>query len=103
MATLVPMEQRTLPRTLMGRRPAHEEMNLRKGYISTRQLSDLTGVSMRLLDYWLKSEIIVPHHVEGDEGHGKGSRRVFREDVAVPQVYRISRAVAACPYGHKSK
>ena len=86
-----------------GRRPANEEMKLRKGEISTRQLSDITGVSMKMLGNWIKSEIIVPHRIEGDQSHGKGSRRVFREEVAVQQVSRVSRAVAACPYNHKTK
>ncbi|KKK54006.1 hypothetical protein LCGC14_3089090, partial [marine sediment metagenome] len=47
-----------------------EEMKLRKGDISTRQLSGISGVSMRTLDTWVKAGFITTAYVDGE---GKGS------------------------------
>lgn len=85
--------------TNSGRRPAHVEMNLQRGEVSSRQLSDLTGVSMRTLDWWAKSGILVPAR---QDGKGKGSRRVYRETVAVDDVKHLVLAIRACPYEHKT-
>ncbi len=81
-----------------GRKPAHEEMKLRKGDISTRQLSGISGVSMRTLDTWVKAGFITTAYVDGE---GKGSRRVFKKTVAVHEVTSLIEAMQACPYEHK--
>lgn len=81
-----------------GRRPAHEEMKLKRGLISTRQLSGITGVSMGTLDKWTIAGFITVDYVDGE---GKGSRRVFRESLAVDEVRAVVRGVRACPYEHK--
>jgi len=85
---------------VQGRKPAHEEMKLRKGYISSRQLSEMTGVSMGTLDTWTVTGFITVAYVDGE---GKGSRRVFRESVAVPEVESVIAGVRGCPYEHKDR
>ena len=82
-----------------GRRPAHEEMNLQRGFITTRQLSNLTGVSLDMLGWWARSEFISTAFVVGKD---RGSRRVFLERVAVSQVTKLLEAIRACPYEHKT-
>lgn len=82
-----------------GRRPAHEEMKLRKGEISTRQLSSETGVSMHTLDQWTNAGFITMAYVDGE---GKGGRRVYKEKVAVLEVIELIRVIGNCPYGHKT-
>ncbi len=81
-----------------GRKPAHVEMRLKKGMISSRQLSTITGVSMETLHYWTKKGFITTAYIDGE---GKGSRRVFREQVAVNEVTDLVQALQACPYDHK--
>ncbi len=84
-----------------GRRPAHEELRLRRGEISSRQLSDTTGVSMSTLDAWTKSGwVTVARRVDGK---GKGSRRIFNEAVAVDEVDLVVQVLEACPYNHKTQ
>ncbi len=83
-----------------GRRPAHEEMKLKKGMISSRQLSEITGVTMGTLDTWTVAGFITVAYVDGE---GKGSRRVFRGSVAVPEVEAVIAGVRACPYEHKDR
>lgn len=83
-----------------GRRPAHEEMRLKRGEISSRQLSDITGVSMGTLHTWVVTGFITVARVDGE---GKGSRRVFKESVAVDEVRAVVRGVRACPYEHKDR
>lgn len=83
-----------------GRKPAHVEMRLKKGHISTRQLSTITGVSMRTIDYWTKVGFITTAYIDGE---GKGSRRVYKETVAVHEVTNLIEAMQACPYEHKTQ
>lgn len=83
-----------------GRKPAHVEMKLKKGHISTRQLSTITGVTMDTLNYWTKVGFITTAYIDGE---GKGSRRVYREQVAVHEVTDLVQALEACPYSHKTQ
>ena len=81
-----------------GRQPAHVELRLKKGMISSRQLSEITGVTMGTIHSWTKSGFITVAYVDGE---GKGSRRVYSESVAVDEVRDVIQVVGACPYGHK--
>ena len=83
-----------------GRQPAHVEMKLKKGMISSRQLSEITGVTMETLQKWIRTGFVTVAYVDGE---GKGSRRVFRESVAVDEVRGVIQAVGACPYEHKTR
>lgn len=55
---------------------------------------------MDTLHYWTKSGFISTAYVDGE---GKGSRRVFRETVAVYEVTNLIQALQACPYNHKTQ
>ena len=83
-----------------GRRPAHEEMDLEEGMISSRQLSERTGVSMRQLDWWVKAGFLIPHQA----GIGKGSRRLWRESMVetIAGHGGLVDRMKACPYDHKT-
>lgn len=83
-----------------GRKPAHVEMKLKKGHVSTRQLSTITGVSMGTLHYWTKAGFITTAYIDGE---GKGSRRIYKEAVAVHEVTGLIEALQACPYDHKTQ
>ncbi len=83
---------------VQGRKPAHEELNLKGGMISSRQLSEITGVTMGTLEKWVASRFITVAYVVGE---GKASRRVYEESVAVPEVESVIAGVRACPYEHK--
>lgn len=82
-----------------GRRPAHEELKLKRGQISSRQLSEMTGVSMSMIDQWTNAGFITPVYVDGE---GKGARRVFKKST-IYEISKIAQAMQACPYEHKIK
>lgn len=53
-----------------------EQMQQEPGY-STTDVSDLTGVSYRQMDYWIRTGLICP---SVHPAHGSGSRRRFSEE-----------------------
>ncbi len=85
--------------TKSGRRPAHVELKLKRGHISSRQLSEMTGVSMSTLDAWTNAGFVKTAYVVGE---GKASRRVYKKS-AIYEVSKVSQAMQACPYEHKIK
>lgn len=80
-----------------GRRPAHEEMKLLPGFISTRQLSEATEIDQDLIDMWTRAGLIQPaQHI----GEGKGSRRVWLVEQA-EEILQLRERITACPYEHR--
>jgi len=84
-----------------GRRPASEEMNLRKGKVTSRQVSEQSGISYARIDYWSKIGFLKVASHRGEKGHGKGSRRVFNEDTIFEDLKDLVARMEACPYDHK--
>lgn len=82
-----------------GRRPAHEEMKLKKGQLSSRQVSEQAGVSMGMLDWWAKKGFL--DYAHDQIGEGKGSRRVWTK-MAPWGVKDLVNRLDACPYDHKT-
>ena len=82
-----------------GRRPAHEEMKLRRGQLSSRQVSDQTGVGMRTLDWWAQKGFL--DSVHHNDSEGKGSRRVWSKN-APAFVIDLAQHIGDCPYDHNS-
>ena len=55
---------------------------------------------MDTLHYWTKAGFITTAYIDGE---GKGSRRVYKEAVAVHEVTNLIEALQACPYEHKTQ
>lgn len=81
-----------------GRRPAHEEMRLKANQLSSRQVADLTKISMARLDWWAKSGFVSPIKVVGE---GKGSVRIWHKDI-IWEIKDLAHRLDACPYDHKT-
>ncbi len=85
-----------------GRRPASEEMRLRRGRITSRQVSEQSGVPYPRIDYWTKVGFLKTTSHRGEKGHGKGSRRVFNEATIFDDLDDLIERMQACPYEHKT-